>query len=56
MKVNCKEYTRGGPSAIAPELAGWTEEKLPSCYWIRRAEGAEEAERAIKIIQWRELG
>jgi hypothetical protein len=32
----------GMPQAIAPELVGWTEERLPSCYWMRRAETGEE--------------
>src|SRR5882762_8057430 len=28
----------GVPQAVAPELVGWTDEELPSCYWNRRAE------------------
>jgi hypothetical protein len=46
----------GVPQAIAPELVGWTEEKLPSCYWIRQPGNSEEVDRAIKIIHTQELG
>jgi hypothetical protein len=46
----------GVPQAIAPELVGWTEEALPSCYWIRQPETAEEVERAIEIVHAQELG
>jgi hypothetical protein len=46
----------GVPQLIAPELVGWTEEKAPSCYWIRQPESPEEVDRAIKIIQTQELG
>jgi hypothetical protein len=49
--------TSGGvPQLIAPELVGWTEEKSPSCYWIRQPETADEVERATKIIHTQELG
>ena len=46
----------GVPQLIAPELVGWTEKELPSCYWIRQPETADEVDRAIKIIQAQELG
>ena len=46
----------GVPQSIAPELVGWTDEKLPSCYWIRQPETAVEVDRAIKIIHTQELG
>jgi len=46
----------GVPQSIAPELVAWTDEKLPSCYWIRQPETAEELSRAIKIIHTQELG
>ena len=46
----------GVPQLIAPELVGWTEEKSPSCYWIRQPESPEEVDRAIKIIHTQELG
>ena len=42
------------PQAIAPELAGWADEESMLCYWIWRAEGAEEVERAIRIIRRQE--
>jgi hypothetical protein len=41
---------------IAPELVGWTDEKSPSCYWIRQPETADEVDRAIRIIQTQDLG
>jgi hypothetical protein len=44
------------PQLIALELVGWRDGELPSCYWIRRAEMADEVERAIKIIQEQEIG
>ena len=48
--------TCGVPQSIAPELVGWTDAELPSCYWIRQPETAEEVEKAIKIIHDQELG
>ena len=44
------------PQALPPELVGWTEEELPSCYWIRQPETRDEVDRAIKIIHTQELG
>jgi len=46
----------GVPQLIAPELVGSTEDKVPSCYWVRQPESPEEVDRAIKIIQTQELG
>jgi hypothetical protein len=46
----------GVPQSIAPELVGWTEGKLQSCYWIRQPKTAEELSRAIKIFHTQELG
>jgi hypothetical protein len=37
IKLSC-----GAPQLIAPELVGWRDEELPSCYWIWREESVEE--------------
>ena len=46
----------GVPQAIAPDLVGWTNDKLPNCYWIKQPQTADELDRAIKIINTQEIG
>jgi hypothetical protein len=46
----------GVPQAVAPDLVGWTNEKLSQCYWIKQPQTADKLDRAIKIIHTQELG
>jgi hypothetical protein len=46
----------GVPQGIAPDLVGWTNEKLTQCYWLKQPKTPDELDRAIKIIHTQELG
>lgn len=46
----------GVPHVVAPDLVGWTDEKLSHCYWKKQPETPAELERAIGVLEAQELG
>lgn len=46
----------GVPHAIAPDLVGWADERLPHCVWKKQPKTRAEVERAIAILDAQELG
>lgn len=46
----------GVPLVVAPDLVGWTGEKIPHCYWKKQPETPAELERAIGVLEAQELG
>lgn len=47
---------RGVPHTLAPDLVGWTDEKLRHCFWKKQPETPAELERAIEVLEAQELG
>lgn len=45
----------GVPHVVAPDLAGWTGEKIPHCYWKKQPETPAELERAVGVLEAQEL-
>ena len=45
----------GVPQVVAPDLVGWTGEKIPHCCWKKQPETQEELERAIAVLETQEL-
>ena len=45
----------GYPHVVAPDLIGWTGEKIPHCYWKKQPETSAELERAIGVLEAQEL-
>jgi len=46
----------GVPDVTAPDLIGWTDEKVSHCYWRRQPETEAELEQAFKLLDHQELG
>jgi hypothetical protein len=46
----------GVPHVVAPDLVGWTGEKIPHCFWKKQPETQAELERAIAVLEAQELG
>lgn len=46
----------GVPHVVAPDLVGWTDEKVSHCYWKKQPESPAELERAIAVLEAQELG
>jgi len=46
----------GIPHVVAPDLIGWTGEKIPHCFWKKQPETPAELERAIAVLDAQELG
>jgi len=45
----------GVPHVVAPDLVGWTDEKVQHCYWKKQPETPAELERAIAVLEAQEL-
>jgi hypothetical protein len=45
----------GYPHVVAPDLIGWTGEKIPHCYWKKQPGTSAELERAIGVLEAQEL-
>jgi hypothetical protein len=45
----------GVPQVVAPNLVGWTGEKIPHCFWKKQPETPAELERAIAVLEAQEL-
>src|SRR5258708_10738761 len=45
----------GVPHVVAPDLVGWTGEKIPHCFWKKQPETQAELERAIAVLEAQEL-
>ena len=45
----------GVPHVVAPDLVGWTGEKIPHCYWKKQPKSPAELERAIAVLEAQEL-
>ena len=45
----------GVPHVVAPDLVGWTGEKIPHCFWKKQPETKAELERAIAVLEAQEL-
>jgi len=45
----------GVPQVVAPDLVGWTGEKIPHCCWKKQPETSAELERAIAVLEAQEL-
>ena len=45
----------GVPHVVAPDLVGWTGEKIPHCFWKKQPETPAELERAIAVLEAQEL-
>jgi hypothetical protein len=45
----------GVPQVVAPDLVGWTDEKVQHCFWKKQPETPAELERAIAILEAQEL-
>jgi hypothetical protein len=45
----------GVPHVVAPDLVGWTDEKLSHCFWKKQPETPAELERAIAVLEVQEL-
>jgi hypothetical protein len=46
----------GVPHVVAPDLVGWTDEKILHCYWKKQPKSTAEVERAIAVLEAQELG
>jgi hypothetical protein len=45
----------GVPHVVAPDLVGWTGEKIPHCFWKKQPKTPAELERAIAVLDAQEL-
>src|SRR3954466_5871468 len=45
----------GVPHVVAPDLVGWTDEELSHCFWKKQPETPSELERAIAVVQAKEV-
>jgi len=45
----------GVPHVVAPDLIGWTDEKLQHCFWKKQPETPAELGRAIAVLESQEL-
>jgi hypothetical protein len=45
----------GVPHVVAPDLVGWTDEKIPHCFWKKQPKTPAELERAIAVLEAQEL-
>jgi hypothetical protein len=45
----------GVPHVVAPDLVGWTDEKVQHCFWKKQPETPAELERAIAVLEAQEL-
>ena len=45
----------GVPHVVAPDLIGWTGEKIPHCFWKKQPKTKAELERAIAVLEAQEL-
>jgi hypothetical protein len=45
----------GVPHVVAPDLVGWTDEKVLHCFWKKQPETPAELERAIAVLEAQEL-
>jgi hypothetical protein len=45
----------GVPHVVAPDLVGWTDEKVRHCFWKKQPESPAELERAIAVLEAQEL-
>lgn len=45
----------GVPHVVAPDLVGWTDEKVQHCFWKKQPETPAELERAIAVLETQEL-
>lgn len=46
----------GVPHVVAPDLVGWTDEKVLHCFWKKQPNTPAELERAIAVLDAQELG
>jgi hypothetical protein len=46
----------GVPHVVAPDLMGWTGEKVQHCCWKKQPETQAELDQAIKVFEVQELG
>ena len=46
----------GVPHVVAPDLVGWTDEKIPHCFWKKQPRTPAELERSIAVLEAQELG
>lgn len=46
----------GVPHAVAPDLMGWTDDKMSHCIWKKQPETSEELDQAIAVLEAQELG
>jgi len=46
----------GVPHVVAPDLVGWTDEKVQHCFWKKQPGTSAELERAIAVLEAQELG
>jgi hypothetical protein len=54
--VNGECLACGVPHVVAPDLVGWTGEKIPHCCWKKQPETKAELERAIAVLEAQEFG
>lgn len=45
----------GIPHVIAPDLVGWTDDKMSHCFWKKQPETPAELERALAVLEAQEL-
>ena len=45
----------GVPHVVAPDLVGWTDEKVQHCFWKKQPDTPAELERAIAVLEAQEL-
>ena len=45
----------GVPHVVAPDLVGWTDEKVLHCFWKKQPRTPAELERAIAVLEAQEL-
>jgi hypothetical protein len=46
----------GVPHVVAPDLMGWTGDKMSHCIWKKQPETPEELDQAIAVLEAQELG
>ncbi|HZV87601.1 MAG TPA: hypothetical protein VFF95_08650 [Candidatus Binatus sp.] len=46
----------GVPHVVAPNLMGWTGDKMSHCVWKKQPETPEELHQAIAVLEVQELG
>jgi hypothetical protein len=46
----------GVPHVVAPDLVGWTDEKVQHCFWKKQPKTPTELERAIAVLEAQEFG